>query len=148
MSGADPDRAAVETRIAAYLAGLPGTRQADLRALHARVQALLPGAPLWFLDGRNAEGKVVSNPNIGYGTFQKTYAGGTSRPFYKVGISANSSGLSVYLMTIGDRAYLARTYGASVGKAVVTGYCIKFRSLGNVDLPTLDTAILDAAARL
>lgn len=97
--------------------------------------------------GKDENGKVVSNPSIGYGALRKTYADGNTREFYQVGISANSAGLTVYLMGVTDRAYLKATYGPMIGKAEITGYCIKFRALKNVDLKVLEQAIHDGMQR-
>jgi len=43
-----------------------------------------------FLDGKDANGKVITNPNIGYGNLQLQYKDGSSKPFYQVGITAHS----------------------------------------------------------
>jgi hypothetical protein len=84
---------------------------------------------------------VVANPNIGYGAYTITYANGSSREFYRIGLSANTTGISVYVLGLDDKTYLARTYAASIGKASVTGYCIKFRSLADIHVDVLEAAI-------
>lgn len=43
-----------------------------------------------------ADGKVVANPNIGYGVYPIAYADGSSRESYRIGLSANTTGISVY----------------------------------------------------
>lgn len=134
-------------QIERYIASLPAPKQADMRKLHEMVLAIAPESKLWFLDGRDETGKVVSNPNIGYGTLQKVYSNGKSREFYQVGISANSTGLSVYVMGISDRAYLKATYGAQIGKATLTGYCVKFKALKDVDTDTMQRLIIDGLNR-
>ncbi len=138
---------ALMDQIEGYLASLPGPKQADLRRLHGAIRELNPGCELWFLDGQDETGKVVSNPNIGYGTLIKSYAGGKTKPFYQVGISANTAGLSVYLMGMDDKAYLQQAYGPTIGKASLTGYCIKFKALKDVDWEVLTRAIQDGMAR-
>lgn len=90
---------------------------------------------------KNSEGKIVSNPNIGYGEQIMQTADGKSRPFYKVGLSANTTGISIYIMGIEDKTYLVKTFGNALGKASVTGYCIKFKKLEDVNLETLKAAI-------
>jgi hypothetical protein len=55
---------------------------------------------MWFLDGKNSEGKVISNPNIGYGSYTIHYTDRTTKEFYQIGLSANTSGISVYIMGI------------------------------------------------
>jgi hypothetical protein len=102
-----------------------------------------PECELWFNDGTNEDGKVVANPNIGYGVYTITYADKSSREFYRIGLSANTTGISVYVLGLDDKTYLARTYGASLGAASITGYCIKFRRLSAVNDDALQAAIRD-----
>jgi hypothetical protein len=128
-------------QIEAYIAGQVEAKRTDMEELHRRIMALQPGCDLWFLDGKNGEGKVVSNPNIGYGTLQLSYADGSSKAFYRVGLSANTTGISVYIMGLEDKTYLATTYGATLGKASVTGYCIKFKTLSAINVEVLLSAI-------
>ena len=131
----------VPEQVEAYLASQPEPKQADLRRLHAHMLAEFPQSRLWFNDGTNADGKVVANPNIGYGAYSIAYADGSSREFYRIGLSANTTGISVYVLGLDDKTYLARTYGALIGKASVTGYCIKFRHLAVIDVDVLQAAI-------
>jgi hypothetical protein len=126
-----------------HIAAQPEPKRSDMERLHGLVLASMPGCRLWFLDGRDERGRVVSNPNIGYGARTIKYADGTSREFYQVGISANTTGLSVYIMGIEDKRYLAETYGQRLGKASVTGYCIKFRKLADIDVDALLDAMRD-----
>ena len=134
----------VREQIDRYIEDQSPTKRQELRDLHQRFLAISPDAQLWFLDGRNDEGKVVTNPNIGYGAETLSYASGDSRAFYKVGLSANTSGLSVYVMGLTDKTFLAQTYGGRLGKAKITGYCIRFRSLKDVDLGVLEEVVADA----
>ena len=130
----------IEEQIQAYIEGLPGPKAEDMRALHQRIVGMAPDSRLWFLDGRDSTGKIVSNPNIGYGFQTIEYADGKTRDFYQVGLSANTSGISVYIMGLDDKTYLARTYGERIGKASVTGYCIKFKSTRDIDVDVLEEA--------
>lgn len=129
--------------ISSYLLSLPELKRAEMETLHKHIQKLLPKAKLWFLDGKDEKGKVVSNPNIGYGSQTMKYADGSTKEFYQIGISANTSGISVYIMGLEDKNYLIQTYGDSIGKATITGYCIKFKKLNDIDLDILESAILD-----
>ncbi|MGH2612305.1 MAG: DUF1801 domain-containing protein, partial [Rhabdochlamydiaceae bacterium] len=81
------------------------------------------------------------NPNIGYGLQTIKYADGTTRKFYQIGISPNTTGISVYIIGLKDKKYLAQTYGKKIGKASVTGYCIKFKTLKDINLEILEAAI-------
>jgi len=137
----------VRSQIREYLAAQPEGKRAEMAALHGLIMKLMPGCRLWFLDGKDERGRTVSNPNIGYGLLTKAYADGGTREFYQVGLSANTTGISVYIMGLDDKRYLADTYGREVGKATVTGYCIKFRTLRHIDVAVLEAAIRDGIAR-
>ncbi|MFZ1286120.1 MAG: DUF1801 domain-containing protein [Candidatus Phosphoribacter sp.] len=128
-------------RVEAFLASQPEPKQTDLRQLHERILADFPECRLWFNDGTNEVGKVVANPNIGYGVYTINYADGSSREFYRIGLSGNTTGISVYVLGLDDKTYLARAYGASIGKASVTGYCIKFKRLAVINAEVLQAAI-------
>lgn len=130
-------------RIRDYIAGQPEPKRSEMQALHRAILAVMPKCKLWFLDGRDDTGKIVSNPNIGYGTQTRTYANGKTKEFYQIGLSANTTGLSVYILGIDDKKYLARTYGKTLGKASITGYCIKFRQLADIRVDILEDAIRD-----
>ncbi|MCW3125805.1 MAG: hypothetical protein JWO03_1463 [Bacteroidetes bacterium] len=133
----------IKGQIKDYIDSQPEPKRSELQELHQHILEVLPGSKLWFLDGKNDEGKIVSNPNIGYGFYTIKYADGTTREFYQIGLSANTTGISVYIMGIEDKSYLAKTYGDKLGKASVTGYCIKFKALKDINLDVLDTAIRD-----
>ena len=135
-----------QDHIDAYLAGLPEAKRADLLILQEHILKIMPGAQLWFLDGKGETGKVVTNPNIGFGSYTMRYANGATKPFYQVGLSANTSGVSVFVMGLKDRKHLPITYGDRIGKATVTGYCIKFKRLADIDLTMLEAAIRDGIA--
>ena len=130
-------------QINAYIESLPEDRRNEMLHLHRIFCEWMPDVELWFLDGKNAEGRTISNPNIGYGSNTMHYANGKSREFYRIGLSANSTGISVYIMGIEDKKYLASSIGDRIGKASVTGYCIKFKTMGHIDLDVLKEAVLD-----
>lgn len=133
----------IPIQIKDYIASLPEPRRAEMEVLHQRILHLLPTSKLWFSDGKDEKGKVVSNPSIGYGQYTIKYKGGSSREFYQIGISANTSGISVYVMGIENRKYLPDTYGKTIGQASVTGYCIKFKKLSAINVDILEAAISD-----
>jgi len=134
-----------QEQIRAYIAAQPEQKRCQMEELHKIVLALMPRCKLWFLDGKDDTGKVVSNPNIGYGTQNLKHANGKTREFYQIGLSANTTGISVYIMGLDDRTYLARTFGRKLGKASVTGYCIKFKTLADINVEVLKAAIQDGA---
>jgi len=131
----------IQDQINEYINSLPDPKCSELKTLHQRILKLKPRCKLWYLDGKNSEGKIVSNPNIGYGAYTIQYADGKTKEFYQVGLSANTSGISVYIMGIADKTYLTKTYGKVLGKASVSGYCIKFKSLKEINTEILEAAI-------
>lgn len=131
----------MEIEINQYIQSLNGSKGAEIQALHNRILQANPDIYLWFLDGKDSNNKVVSNPNIGYGKLTMKYADGSSREFYKVGLSATATGISVYIMGLKDKNQLQNQYGAALGKAKITGYCIKFKSLRDIDEAVLFEAI-------
>lgn len=131
----------VKTQIKEYIASQPEVKRSDMQALHNTILQIKPGCKLWFLDGKNSENKTVSNPNIGYGLQTIKYADGKTKEFYQIGLSPNTTGISIYILGIDDKTYLAKTYGKKIGKASVTGYCIKFKALKDISIETLKDAI-------
>lgn len=133
----------IQEQIKEYIFTQPETKRADIDALHSRVLQVMPKCKLWFLDGKDNKGKAVTNPNIGYGLQTIKYADGKTKDFYQIGISSNKSGISVYIIGIKDKTYLPQMYGKKLGKARVTGYCIKFKTLNDINIDILEAAIRD-----
>src|SRR5207247_1671381 len=127
-------------QIKEYITNQPEPKRSDMQELHRIILRVMPACKLWFLDGKNSENKTVSNPNIGYGFHTIKYADGKTREFYQIGISANKTGISVCILGIKDK-YLAQTYGKKLGKASVSGYCIKFKTPKDINIDILEAAI-------
>ncbi len=131
----------VREQIKKYISSQPEPKRSDMQALHRIILQAMPACKLWFLDGKDGENKTVSNPNIGYGFYTIKYVDGTTREFYQIGLSANTTGISVYILGIKDKKYLVQTYGNKLGKASVTGYCIKFKTLKDINIVILEAAM-------
>src|SRR4030095_10662042 len=131
----------IKEQIKQYIDSQPEPKRGEMQELHQHVLQVLPKCKLWFLDGKDEKGKTVSNPNIGYGSYNIKYADGSTREFYQIGLSANKNGISVYILGIEDKKYLSLTYGKKLGKASVTGYCIRFKTLKDINADVLEAAI-------
>lgn len=131
----------IQDQIKKYITSQPEPKRSDLQVLHDRILQIGPGSKLWFLDGKDSDGKIVSNPNIGYGFHIMKTADGKTRDFYQIGLSANKTGISVYILGLEDKTFLAKTYGKELGKASVTGYCIRFKTLKDINIDVLEAAI-------
>jgi hypothetical protein len=130
-----------QEQIEKYITSQPESKRGDMQALHGIILKAMPACQLWFFDGKNSENKIVSNPNIGYGFHTIKYADGKTREFYQIGMSANKTGISVYILGIKDKKYLTQTYRKKFGKASVSGYCIKFKTLKDINIDILAAAI-------
>src|SRR4029077_8789270 len=131
----------VQEEIKKNITSQPEPKCSDMQELHRIILQVMPACKLWFLDGKDDKGKIVSNPNAGYGSYTIKYADGTTREFYQIGLSANTTGISVYIMGIKDKKYLSQVYGKEIGKASVTGYCIRFKTLKDINIEILEAAI-------
>ena len=131
----------IPEQIQAYISSQPEQKRNEIAELHELILKLMPKCRLWFLDGKDKKGKTVSNPSAGYGVRTVKYANGKSGEFYQIGVSANTTGISVYILGLEDKTALAQKFGKELGKASITGYCIKFKTLKNININTLESAI-------
>ncbi len=131
----------VQEQINEHLASLSEQKRTELQEIHRIVLRVSPKCRLWFDEGKDSSGKVVTNPTIGYGFQVLKYANGTTKDFFRIGLCATKTGISVYILGIGDKTYLAKTYGEKLGKAKVTGYCISFKTLKDINVDVLEAAI-------
>ncbi|PWT73115.1 MAG: hypothetical protein C5B59_14345 [Bacteroidetes bacterium] len=131
----------IQDQIKKFITSQPEPKRSDMQALHSLILQVLPKGKLWFYDGKNSENKTVSNPTIGYGLHTIKYANGTTREFFQIGLSPNKTGMSVYVLGIKDKKYLAQAYGKKIGKASVTGYCIRFKTLKDINIDILEAAM-------
>jgi hypothetical protein len=131
----------VQEQIKKYITSQPEPKRSDMRELHRLTLQVSPECKLWFFDGKDSKNHTVSNPTIGYGFDTIKYANGKSREFFQIGVSGNKTGISVYILGLKDKKYLAKTYGKKLGKASVTGYCIRFKALKDINIDTLEAAI-------
>lgn len=64
----------------------------------------------------------------------KTFpTGRITREFYQISLSINTTGISLYIMGIEDKIYLTQTCEKN-RKVTVSGYCIKFKMLKDINL--------------
>src|SRR5579872_6369798 len=136
----------VQEQIKKYIAGQPEPKRSEMQELHRRTLQASPECKLWFSDGKDSKNRTVSNPTIAYGSYTIKYADGKTKEFFQIGVSGNKTGISVYILGLKDKKYLGNTYGKKLGKASVTGYCIRFKALKDINIDTLGAAIRDGLA--
>ncbi len=69
------------------------------------------------------------------------YADGKNREFYKVGISANTTAILACILGITDKQFLSKTHAEKIGEASITGCCIKFKNLLDINVEVLAGAV-------
>ena len=121
----------IKEQIKEYITSQPEPKHSDMQELHRIILQVMPACKLWFLDGKDSKNKIVSNPNIGYGFHTIKYADGKTREFYQIGISANKTGISVDILGIEDKKYLAQTYGKKLGNASVSALAVIVKTVQN-----------------
>lgn len=124
-------------QIKTFISSQIPSKQQDLLLLNELLLHLMPEAKRTFFDGLNEEGKVVANPTIGYGERTLYYVDGSSKDSFRIGVSANKTGISIYLIGLEDHDYLKKHFADKMGKASVSAYCIRFKSLKDLDLNVL-----------
>ena len=129
-------------QIKTFISSQIPSKQQDLLLLNELLLQLMPEAKRTFFDGLNEEGKVVANPTIGYGERTLYYADGSSKDSFRIGVSANKTGISIYLIGLEDHDYLKKHFADKMGKASVSAYCIRFKSLKDLDFDVLREALL------
>lgn len=130
-----------EIQIEKHFAQLEEAKSNELQLLHNFIVRLNPTCKLWFDNGINEEGKVVTNPTIGYGQLTLHYAKGDTKDFFQIGICATTSGISIYLIGIKDKNILKETFARSIGKATITGYRVKYKLLSELNPESLTKLI-------
>lgn len=96
------------------------------------MRAEFPHLERSFHDEKNEHSKQVSNPTYGFGSFEHTYAKGEVKIHFQIGVAATSSGISFYLLGIRGKLNLPHLC-VGLGKAKVTGYCIRFKNFAELD---------------
>jgi hypothetical protein len=136
----------VQEQIEKYITSQPESKRSDMRELHRLTLQVSPECKLWFFDGKDSKNHTVTNPTIGYGFHTIKYANGKSREFFQIGVSGNKTGISVYILGLKDKKHLAKKYGNKLGNASVTGYCIRFKALKDINMDMLEAAMRDGLA--
>ena len=131
----------LKNQIQQYILSLEPKKQLEMNHLHDSILSWLPSCKLWFETGLDANQKVISNPNIGYGSQTLHYANGSSKEIFKLSISANTKGISIYFIGLKDKLFLKNNFENSIGKAKITGYCISFKTISDIRLDVVEKAV-------
>ena len=130
-----------QEQIKEYISSQPEPKQNEMQELHQHILKALPKCKLWYFDGKDNNGKMVAYPTIGYGFFTIKYANGTTKDIFQIGMGANTTGIFVNILGIKDKTYLTQTYGKKLGKASMSSYAIKFKTLKDINIDILMEAV-------
>ena len=120
-------------KISQHLATLSREKSAELSRLYQLIHGEMSTEDLQFFDGKNEQGKVITNPTIGFGQCRLTYSDGSFQDTFRLGISANSTGLSIHILGLKDKKFLNDFLGTRLSKAKITRYVIRFGKMKDVD---------------
>jgi hypothetical protein len=120
-------------KISHHLATLSLEKSAELSRLYQLIHGEIKSKDNHFFDGKNEQGKVIANPTIGFGQCRLTYSDGSFQDTFRLGISANSAGLSIHILGLKDKKFLVDFLGTRLGKAKITGYAIRFGKMRHID---------------
>lgn len=104
---------------------------------------LLPSSLIRFNDGKNSEGKIVSNPSIGFGSFEQRYATNETKEFPQITLSATQKGISIHLLGVRGKLDL-KSIVEDLGTSDITGYCIRFKQWDVINQKALAKILLSA----
>jgi len=131
----------VQQQIKEYITSQPEPKRSEMQELHQHILKAIPKCKLWYFDGKDDNGKTVAYPTIGYGFYTIKYANGTTKDFFQIGMGANTTGIFVHILGIKDKTYLAQAYGKKLGKAGISSYAIKFKTLKDINMDILIEAV-------
>lgn len=108
-----------------YIANVEEPKRSELQQLHNLIRVALP----------TFEPVMISN-FMGYGQFH--YKGKTCEgEWFRVGLSANKTGISIYICAGDKDGYFPEQAKDRLGKAVVGKSCIRFKKLADINLETV-----------
>lgn len=113
----------------------------ELIAILNWMQTQFPDLQATFHDGKDEKGKQITNPTHGFGAFEQTYANGEKKTHFQIGVAQTKSGISIYLLGIRGKMDLPAACSA-LGKAKVTGYCISYKKMTDLNLGVLKNVLL------
>ncbi len=116
-----------------YIDATPEPKRSDLKELHALIRKTLPTLE-----------PAVGSGMIGYGKYHYRYESGREGDTFRVALSANKTGISLYVCAVDDRGFLVEQAATKIGKASVGKSCIRFKKLSDLDLG----ALADVLARV
>lgn len=117
-----------------YIEMVDEPKRSELLLLHNLISKSLPNQEQWIVSGI-----------LGFGKFHyKGKSKGCEGEWFRVGLAANKTGMSIY-MCVGDKnGYLPEQAKERIGKATVGRSCIRFKKLSDINLPVVEELLIRA----
>lgn len=117
-----------------YIEMVDEPKRTELLQLHNLISKSLPNQERWIVSGI-----------LGFGKFHyKGKSKGCEGEWFRVGLAANKTGMSIY-MCVGDKnGYLPEQAKERIGKATVGRSCIRFKKLSDLNLPVVEELLIRA----
>jgi hypothetical protein len=113
-----------------YIAKIEEPKRSDVAKLHALIKKTVP-----------AYEPAMYGSMIGYGRYQYRYESGREGVSYRIALSSNKTGISVYVCAVDEHGWLAEQAKDELGKASVGKSCIRFKRLADINLAALTTVL-------
>ena len=108
-----------------YIDSVEEPKRTELKELHNLIRSTLPEFKPVMISGF-----------MGYGPFH--YKGKTREgEWFRVGLSANKTGISIYICAGDENGYFPEQAKDRLGKANVGRSCIRFKKLADINLATV-----------
>lgn len=119
-----------------YLDALAEPKRSEISTLH---DLIVKNAPAFALERAGAM--------LGYGRYHYRYESGREGTSHRIALSANKTGISLYVSAVDEGGWLAEQAKDVLGKKVSVGKsCIRMKRLADVDLGALATLIARASS--
>jgi hypothetical protein len=111
-----------------YIAAVEEPKRQELQQLHDLVRTLLPKFE-----------PVIISGIMGYGQFHyKGKSKACEGEWFRVGLSANKTGISIYICAGDENGYFPEQARDRLGKATVGRSCIRFKKLSDINLDVVE----------
>lgn len=118
-----------------HIASLPDGVREDIAIVDAAIAEVMAGEERVLWEGVFWGGSRQAI--IGYGAFAYSGRGGAQAEWFKIGLAAQKSYLSLYVNAAEDGQYLARAWAPRLGKVKAGSANLQFRHAADLDLDVL-----------
>lgn len=115
-----------------------GERGDELRVLDELICSTVPELAA---DRHSMQGMGFAN--VSYGMYHYRYSSGREGDWAAVSLANRKNYISLYVCAVADDGYLAEKYGKRLGKVDTGKSCIRFKTVGDLDLDEVRNILKD-----